>query len=499
MGMQTSMIFISLCSLVLIGCLKQIDDNGGSNQDLGTSDIGPSMPDLAPLPPNLHCDATDLDAYIRANNIRVDYKKELMITALAVVEDRCRTGWLGQDEAGAVCTTLVKTSAESRGHWTFGHLIKQAAGDTPPEEFIMNWLKTWDNDQVVNFRTVGKRKRISSILNSPWALAGFKLESAPFRLLAIVNRTDLAGLPPPYARAPLGEGRFVYGFTDSAGAPLQAIVSFEYQLSPANGQKAIWWAERWHKLASLATGGSKSAYNEELQAITDSFVNEYSTEVGPNHGSALLRVRTNELSFGDDGLWEMREYTLQDNAGSPCNSITQNQCQLRMSGLAQTPDISFNRTPMLISWVNENKLHVQQQQHFLPSIYNYMGISEPFLAGAIRLGQSPSMNAWSWPLVTGDEEVRHQFSTATCNGCHYAETGTLNSHVKERYSNTESRLSKYVDLINLTDPAAHITSDPVTGGYRGFNEPRRRACEFVRILSGREIRYSPPNNSRVVQ
>lgn len=486
--MQKSMTLFSLCALVLGSCQEP---STGMMPDLGT-----------PEPPvttiNIKCDHLTVDKYIADNNIHIDYEKELMITSLDVVNDPCRTEWGGKDDKGNAC------APELEGHWTFWYLMLQAAGDTPVEDFIKDWLMSWTTDQMVNGHIVKARPRISNILNTDWAKNNFKKEGAPFRLLAIINRIDLAGLQGPYVQAPLGEGRMIFGFTDSAGGPLQAVVSLEYQLAPSSTQKAKDWAKMWRDLEKLdKIGRSHSPYNIALQKITDMFVDEYSNTTGSNHQSSLLRVRTNELSFGMDRLWQMREYVLQD-GNAPCRSNELNKCLLKLQPLTQTPDISYNGSDVLDSWIIKNKISILNQNHIVDETYSYMGKTENFLAGSIELGQSSIMNAWNYPSSQSslmDADVRHLFSVETCNGCHYAETGTLNFHISPRYKDEVAILSKFVEKVDFTNPAAQQPPvvDPFSSQYRAINEPRRRACEMIRILSGEKVRYSPPDNSQVIK
>ena len=81
------------------------------------------------------------------------------------------------------------------------------------------------------------------------AATDLPLDRAPFRLVAVVNRTDLADMPDRAADG--GEGRLVFGLTDGPadnGAPARAMtVAFEY----AQPGAARDWAERWHDLAAL--------------------------------------------------------------------------------------------------------------------------------------------------------------------------------------------------------------------------------------------------------
>ena len=55
-------------------------------------------------------------------------------------------------------------------------------------------------------------------------------------------------------------------------------------------------------------------YNAALQFITERFVRRGARPGHPN-GSAIHAVRTNEVPFGDNGLWELREFHLSARSG----------------------------------------------------------------------------------------------------------------------------------------------------------------------------------------
>ena len=74
------------------------------------------------------------------------------------------------------------------------------------------------------------------------------------------------------------------------------------------------WANAWHALGAADPGSEE--YNAALQAITERFAgrNARSGRGCPN-GSAINAVRTNEIDFGSNGLWELREFVLSPTTG----------------------------------------------------------------------------------------------------------------------------------------------------------------------------------------
>ena len=126
--------------------------------------------------------------------------------------------------------------------------------------------------------------------------------TAPFRLLAIMNRMDLRQ---PGVQA--GEGRFVFGVLDAAGNPLEFTVILEYALPGGTPEAIQRWARDWHELGQL--GLSHPDYNAKLQALTDRFAKS-GVMPGRPFGNALNQIRTNEVVLAEP--WEMREFILTD-------------------------------------------------------------------------------------------------------------------------------------------------------------------------------------------
>ncbi|HYO74397.1 MAG TPA: hypothetical protein VEU33_50815, partial [Archangium sp.] len=125
----------------------------------------------------------------------INMDKELLVRDLSVVNDPCRTQFNGTGCA----------SASSRGKWSFGYLMSQIAGGKDAagtSEFVLNWLGTWQANQVVNCHQVAARGGITTRLINTWKTKSgclttgpctLDFNQAPFRLLAIVNRIDLSG------------------------------------------------------------------------------------------------------------------------------------------------------------------------------------------------------------------------------------------------------------------------------------------------------------------
>lgn len=463
---------------------------------------------------------------------------EMIITDLSVVNDPCRTSWTGKwGPGGTACPT------GSVGAWTFKYLILEIAhGDAIlANQMVSQWLASWTdpllmiNGQLLNeFRTVYDDKHnlkdnvFTRDIIKPWRKRSgcdldvskpclYDLEIAPFRLLAIVNRVDMAGLAgyvfDPSSGASSGEGRFIFGFVrlddpfvgQNLERVTQATAIFEYRL-PVNSRNALdgqrQWATQWHELSSLTlpTAGTApdptATYNLKLQALTDRFVRRGVDSAGANIGSAFSQLRTNEQDFdsgdGTDRLWELREHTLQASQGVAC-SQQQSNCLILPSVTKQTPSNGYqknvNATQTLTDFFLENKDRIKLESYDVPPLY----LQQPLLAAVSRFNNSPGISQDIldiWTLTDNKDRYDDRiaianFAFGTCNGCHYAETRTDGFHIRPRHVNEVSSLSAFVSgATNLQDPRAYKTSNGTTRETLDFNEVERRKCEIRRLLRG---------------
>jgi hypothetical protein len=334
----------------------------------------------------------------------VDANLSLVITERSVVGDCMRT----YDACQGVGTPM--------GKWTFGYLLQQLAGSSDPATFARNWLDEWVTNRSINGWTVLARGQMNPDVIATWpTLTGtttLDLSKAPFRLVAIVNRIDLAQNL-IYGAGSGGEARFVFQLvTPPAGPgtgphrcrPLDFTVIFEYRIGKSSCTQLHDWAKQWLDLAKQPF--PSPAYNSALEAITEQFVKP---------ASMLSQLRTNEIVLAGPGVnsWEMREFRL-DSSGA-----------LAETTVRRTPDISLDQTQVLAAWVNANPgtgntpVEVPAQE---PA-------GEPFQGGSALMPADTFF--WQGPSTTpvAPPEVRRIFSLNTCNGCHAGETGTHFTHM----------------------------------------------------------------------
>lgn len=376
----------------------------------------------------------------------VNTSRELMIKNVSVVDDRLRTNSFGPPDDPRT------------GAWTFKHLMENMA-PTPADapSMVEDMLRTFTTPQTVNGFTLAPRPGMQSLILDAWprtADGQLDLAQAPLQLQAIVNRFDLR--QPGSGDA--GEGRFVFAFlAPGAFFPLQATLIFEYKLPAATPDEVTGWANAWHALGSMPFSED---YNAALQALTERFVGRGARPGHPND-NAINAVRTNEIDFGDNGIWQLREFTLSPDTG-----------RLTPATIKLTPDRSFNNTSALAAFVNANEASIIAETHDVPEIFD----GQSFLAGAVF----NDLTSWAAPGIN-DNEARHHFAVNTCNGCHSAaETGTFFLQISPRFFGGEAALSGFLTGITVRDP---VTDEP-----RTFNDLARR----LRDLSMEVCGTAPP-------
>ncbi len=304
------------------------------------------------------------------------------------------------------------------GPWSFRHAVENMVPqDAEPGQFVLAWFNEWVTDSSVNGYAIpdgpqvgaaGTQAQLAANMNTfvlcPWLRATssngcdatcskctaktptLDLASAPFRLLAIVNRMDLSSQP---GINPLGEGRLVFGLTDGpadnpASRGMSMTLIFEYALPPVLTLGG--WADAWHQLGSGAAFDED--YNAALQAVTDRFVSRDAMPGQPN-GSALSQSRTNEnVLFW---AWQMRQFQLGTDG------------QMHAHTVRNTPDPSLNGSAVLTSYLESNSLVIDSATYLLPDF---------MLSGAA----DETLFKWNFPGV--DPVTQLAFTNGTCDGCH---------------------------------------------------------------------------------
>jgi hypothetical protein len=363
-----------------------------------------------------------------ASGCRVSKPRELMITTTSVVDDPIRT-------------VFDANSTDPRnGVWTFKHLMESIA-PTPADApaMVEAVMQSFGSTQTINGFNVDPRPGMQNLVLGTWPRTpdgALDLAQAPLTLQAIVDRFDLRN--PTNGDA--GEGRFVFAFHQSGNPfPLQATMIFEYKLPAATADDVTAWANRWHALGSLSV--PSEAYNAALQAITEMFAGP---NARPDHtnGSAINAVRTNEIDFGNNGVWQLREFGLAPDTK-----------RLAPTTIKLTPDLGFNNTDTLASFINTNEAAILAETvkdtDTIPLSFN----GSAFRAGAVF---NDFFTRWNAPGIN-NLEARFNLAVNTCNGCHSIETGVDFLQIIPRFPGGEAGLSLFLTGTSVFDPFEGIS------------------------------------------
>jgi hypothetical protein len=405
--------------------------------------------------------------------VSIDKDRSLMVVEPAVVDDHSRT--VDVCRGGAQPTNAV---------WSFGHLMRELSHGTgmTPEDFTMHWLSTWAIPQEANgfiVNDAGRATAIQSIIIASWQLASggaLSVDRFPARLLAIVNRPDLADKIGYGVAGSAGEGRLVFGLlqkTAGGCSELPFTVIFEYGIKGGSCSAVKAWHQRWKDLEANPVGST--AYNAALEMITKDFT-EHGTNPGqvPN-GSSINQLRTNEIAL--DGPWQLREFRLQSSGSVPPGLLD-------LVTVKQTPDDGFRNgttgTATVAAYIMGREADILADRHVVPE--RFPGIFNPFL-GAKSNVESSSM-FWdapglATPPMTDAQEARRKFSLGTCNGCHAGETDTRFTHIGNsgtRPIGAKAALSGFLTGIDVTVP-------PGTGATHHYEDLAERASAMSNILT----------------
>lgn len=397
--------------------------------------------------------------------------RSLIITDPNVINDPTRTY--------NPCTGAGNPS----GKWTFNHLMtemaNQPATGIAPSAFVLKWLQQWTYTYPVNAWSVPARPNMNPLLLNLWPKLSngqLDLTRSPFKLVAIVNRPDLAssrGGGGGYGGGMVGELRFVFAAVDRSYSrcTVPFLVILEYQVPVATCSQARTWGQNWVNLTSLVPG--TAAYNTLLESLTQQVVVRNTMPQRPN-GSAINQVRTNENWLSS--LWEEREFQLYFNGANPSEFFTGlGVGYLAGHTTAQTPHDSLNALPVLDSYVNGAPCPSVAASNFTIPVQWPVGTH---FKGANP--QIPSPTTTFWQLNTPGAiapagcatPARYRLSLNTCNGCHARETNTAFTHINQ-----------FGGLSPLLTASPLTVNEPLTGIPHTYNEPVRRAQVLDQIAN----------------
>lgn len=401
-------------------------------------------------------------------------------------------------------TDATGNHVNANNAWSFKTLISnlnnEATSGMTDQQFTHEWLRNWITNSPVNSFTILARANIKTFFQG-WDgvnASTLNMDKLPFRLLAVVNRIDLASIPAygvSSASKP-GEIRFVFGLVTrntsgvcvNNGIPgpadrMTAIFEYGDATNGCSSLKSL--ANQWLALDSIAgptgTNLGNAAYMNALKAITD-------TVTAPNV-NRLNQLRTNDFAFdglGGFGLqWQLREFVMHPTTK-----------KLTATTVKQTPQPAKFRNPtpssseeiLLHDYLSQQSNSVLCEAHSVPEIFNgqpFLGSHADYnntttwptsLSGVSLPGSFPgcyksSIKTEPAGLTFSDKmasEVRHKFAINTCDDCHAAETDTFFVHIDP----INRALSGFMTGIVVND-----TNIP--GLTREFNDLARRNQALV--------------------
>ena len=350
------------------------------------------------------------------------------------VEDR--QPWMEYRELIAIDPDLVQgplaSNAEEDAPLSFRSQMQWLSASTrDPLAFVRSWFDQWltANATAPELPEVAARPGAGRVLIDSWLGgsdaaapdAGYvprftpSWADAPFVLIAIVNRVDLASAA---CDGFAGELRYIYSALDVAsGEPLDMTVIVEIPYPTL--RPAAEWARAWQDIGELPPGASYASGIEEL-------AREVQSEADP----LRVRVRTNEIALGSRAApgWEMREFHTR---------IIDAELALSQVPLESTPRADADPAALAA--------HVIQRSDEI--LQGPVALPMELRAGAAAI---PTPD-FSWSVLGVSDRLRRAFSVETCNGCHGGDTPTLPfRHVAPgRTRTSRAQLSRF-----LYDPEA---------------------------------------------
>ena len=251
---------------------------------------------------------------------------------------------------------------------------------------MLAWMRGW-SQRLRDEGEAGRAEALEQRVTCPWlrrapdnrcsascetcVATQLRPADAPFRLIAVVNRTDLSVMPDRAAEG--GEGRLVYALTDGAGDDAPAL-PFTVALEYAQQGAALEWANRWHALGAV----SDAAFPDALAKVAATFVEQ----------GSLAQLRSGDALTGPLVL---HEFHLEGGA-------------LAAATVRNTPQWSRIAEADLRAFADAQADAIERGTHVQPAAWR---------ADASQLGAEPPAYVAS---VTSHEALLR----GTCAGCHAA-------------------------------------------------------------------------------
>ena len=430
------------------------------------------------------------------------------------------------------------------GAWSFGYLLEQACSHEQAPSKVAVWLESWaagamrEDNKVIS---IGERAGLRDAIIKPWQKRdGYREDAgvpwspnfshAPFRLLAIVNRMDLA-LPAPepvieprraagcfigggprgggYMGGPTiasrehGEARLIFCLVDEKGLPVEKGLTliFEYGL---DGASRLDWALAWHSLGKHSN--FDQGYLDELEKVTRCFTDrgfgspDTSVVKDPEKNEAksavdqlaelrvkdriqLLRVRSNDGIGG--ALREFREFVFDEKGLTPVllkSSPKEEMFDTKNSGNRQlTRWLENDAKQAQFEW--QKAIRLNKNPTFFPQLRPvtlpetiFVSREQLSVVGFASVVKDEKTHWDGWGM--GNDALRRDISMQSCCGCHCGDTNTKFYHIAPRAEGAKAVISQFL----RTDGSSWSLKDPASLKSMRSHEMEDRERFFASIL-----------------
>lgn len=398
------------------------------------------------------------------------------------------------------------------GAWSFGYLMEEAFGREQAPEQVAQWLENWTSGTWMiegNPLKTDERAQLREKIIQVWQKKdGYRAEAgtawspqmvhAPFRLLAIVNRMDLAlptvkriddprslprsygGNVDPFARQN-GEGRLVFCLVDEEDRVVKKGLTLilEYGLDGATDEARLDWAMAWHALGKHANFDQE--YRDALRQVTRCFTDrcheaksvddvkevksviDHIMDRRARDRMPLLRIRSNDGVGGAQR--EFREFAFEKNTLVPQLLLTSPKEEFFDRKSAENRHLvkwlEDEKAQALTEWREQIRLN-RDPAH--PPVMRSVTLPDTILVqrksvkthGFISVAAEENTH-WDGRGMN-DEILRREISVQSCCGCHCGDTNTSFYHVAPRDAGEAAQLSTFLRTDgrswSLTDPAS---------------------------------------------
>ncbi len=316
-----------------------------------------------------------------AASIHVERGRELLVTDDAVLRS-------------------LSSNAEDRP-LSFRRVMTRLPLGATAAESTLAWMRGW-SERLREEGNSGRADALEKQVTRPWLArspdGSLRLEDAPFRLIAVANRTDLSVMPDRAADG--GEGRLVFALTDGpADAGDSRALPFTVIVEYAQVGSASDWASRWHALGPLTDDQFPARLGEVAGAFVES--------------GALAQVRTADAVTGALVLHEFHLASGELAASNVRNTPdwrSVSEADVRAFADAQARAIDDGTHVVPASWLASSSALHAEPPAYLATVTRHDALVHGTCGGC---HQDADGGFQIDPLATGDRKLSRFLSDAT--------------------------------------------------------------------------------------